>query len=196
MNKNFVYKILILFIVIIITFLLGFYFSHFLNNWDSIKNTFWEIKFIDFFEVIIMLITATIITYLISNKLNSLFKRKELILTLIDNLQKELNNLFNNGYSYMHKCDKCLEGDINRFFTSTGSIISLIKKIQGKVKDYNLKRFNKSFTDNYFKFKAALTDTPFGTSATQYPLDRINEFCCLYRHLSSEIYLCKIDLFY
>lgn len=144
-------------IVAAITFVLGCLIAGAFFYWSSIKGNFFQVRLFELGQLLSTIAIALFITHFISTKINLNIKKRELLNILLLDYQNKITGVIQLQFDYVGQPTEEKEKKIVAEFKTLGSLLSIIMESRS-----DLNGLDDKFQFAYFKFKKALTDTPFG----------------------------------
>lgn len=182
----------ILFLFAIIFCLGAYAHMQFVSHW-SVPNEFWDFKFIQVLDILVTITIAVFVTSIISKKLNYNLKQKELLAACISEYENTLRETYDSFSDYARHPTRDAAQKVIRLHKSASNSLSLMISVLtsiGETKNIS------SHENSYLKYKASMTDSPFGTESASIKdtarLDKIDiSFCDARKNLMQQ----KLDLF-
>ena len=172
----------------------GIFIGCIVSNWPFLKNEFFDIKLIEIIQWITSVGIVILLTYLVTEKINNDFKKKELILEVMSNFQQKITDVFNLGNDYINSPDTNKESQILQYFKNSSSLLSLIINIKSERLIKETKELE-GLKWSFWSFKKALTDTHFRSKNKRYTEDEVSAFHKTYDSLTDKIFHCKVSIF-
>lgn len=181
--------------IIIISLLVGIILGCIISNWDFLKNTFFDFKLSEIIQWIISIFIVILLAYFVNDRINNNFRKKELVLELISSFQQKTVDIFTLGNDYINNPDPNKQNKIVYHFKTASSLLNLILNIKN---DDLIKETTSELEGlkwEFFNFKKALTDTPFGSRNITYTPQDVMTFQKTYDSLINTLFHCKINIY-
>ena len=165
-----------------------------ISKWSLLSDGFYEFKLIDIIRLLITLSIAWLIAFYIRNKVNLSLKKREMIVDVISNFQKIVDDIFDKGNEYIDNPDEKSQRLINICFNSASVSLDMVSDVVGLIPFLPKEKIN-NLQSGYFQFKASLTDSPFGQKTPIYTDDQIYHFVKSYQALTVDIQKTKLSIY-
>ncbi len=152
----------ILFVIILFIFMLGFIIGCLFSNWNIVKSTFFEVKITELVQIVLTFIIAFFITSFVMKRTSNEQRRREIVLDLASKLHKYIDSIFEIGCRFLEKPNDKDKYNILSRLRDAGNLLHIIEKIKKSKCSKELEGFDVSNIKNlFFEFKRELTDSPF-----------------------------------
>lgn len=149
-------------VIAIIFTLLGILVDNSIIHLINGNTKFYDFRLYEVVQTSVTVVLAVFISYIVSNKVNTNVKRREVVVKILDIYQERMNDIYKSGSKYFANPSKELEKQILSDVKLVGGTLSILKSTEDIDNDIYKKLF-----ESYLKFKIALTNHPF---ASDYPI--------------------------
>jgi len=180
MKKNII-TVLISFIFLLI----GFFIGVIISKWNYLKDIFYEIKLIEIIELLSSIIITLIVGYFITNKINLLSKRNDIIHNLFIKYQESFTEIYNEFNDYIKQPNEYKFNILLSSFKKSSVILNMIINAK-KNKICNLDQFEEDINKikkKFREYKILITDDPMGQYSEKFSSDKINRISIIYQEL-------------
>lgn len=181
-------------IIVLISLVIGIIFGILLTKWNIISPFFFQIKITEIAQIFVTILIAIFITFLVNKKTSNEFQQKKILKEIVDKLTDEINVIYILGIDYIENKDKGKETKIKRSLKNASATLSILLELSDEVCN-SKKEFSYTIKNEFFQFKKALTDSPFGQSEKAYTSNVITLFESKSKELFSQLYKYKIILY-
>lgn len=159
---------------------------HYVNN----NPKFYDFRLYEVVQTTVTVVLAVFISYMVSNKVNTNIKRREVVVKILDLYQERMNDIYKDGSKYFASPSKELEKLILSNIKLSGGTLSILKSTA----DIDNDSYSR-LLDGFLKFKAALTEQPFASSNPKYNEQHFDALDIKYGQLLNELQKTKLSVF-
>lgn len=164
-------------------------------NWSEVKTNFYNYTLTDMLNIVVLLTLSVLISLYSSRFVGNETKKKEIVMSLYESLEKNVHSVYNDGVEYINNSTirtRQQESKILNLFKQCNIIYNSLNNIHTKYpKICNL---DTTIISDILSMKMFLTDTPFGT-ANIYDAQNLSQFHIDYQNLHKKLCDAKIGTF-
>ena len=187
-RRNIFFVTLLLLIALVVGLLIG----SIIPQWTNVESSFYKVRIIEIGQLILPILVAILVSYVISGRITFDMKSREIIIEILSRLQEHLSDVLDIGYEYVKSPNAEKEKKILKLLKDISSLLGLIKEV-GISKNIQISDLMLHY--EFWKFKKALTDTPFKNKSPVYEPSRLDIIQSEYDLLTKKIYECKLRIF-
>jgi len=192
-------KRLVLPIICTVTLLalcVGMYIGMQITSRGLMPSTFWDVKFIEVFQLCVGIILAVVVTYVISTHINYNLKQRELVAGCVAEYEESLRKIYDSFAEYSRTPTKDKAQHILRLHKTASNCLDIMLGVLASSNAPATITSRENHENNYMRLKSAITDSPFGSDKKQISdlsrLDRIDTAFCAVR---KSLVQCKLALY-
>jgi hypothetical protein len=192
MLKN---NIIVLLLASLIFLPLGIITGSLLCKWNIIGDDFFKFTLTDVLTIMVTIGIGVFISFFLSRRTSNDFRRREILLEMINKYQKSVEKMYYVGSKYMDKQDLPSQRDVISCVKMVGINFSTLKNIIAQCQISSVEEVPRRIFRHYYSLKIVLTDTPFGQQGVAYSVAKKIQYEQQYQALINELYILKYNLF-
>jgi hypothetical protein len=146
-------------------------------------------------SILVTIGIGVFITFLLSKRTSNDFRRREVLLEMINKYQKSIERMYSIGSQYMEKLDLPTQRKVISSVKMAGINFSTLKSIMTQCQISSVEEMPNRLFKHYHNLKIVLTDTPFGQQGVAYSVGKKIKYEEKYQALINELYSIKYNLF-
>jgi hypothetical protein len=167
-----------------------------LCEWEKETGpNFFRFTLTDVLSILVTIGIGIFITFFLSKKTNSDFRKRDIIIDITNRYQQAIENAYSSGCRYMENSNIDTQQNVLASLKMAGIAISPLKRIVNHCEIDTIKESSNQLFEQYRELKKILTDTPFGQPNIKFTPSRRIQFEQHYQTIVSEVYKFKYDLF-
>ena len=187
---------IIVFLLASLIFLtLGVILGSLLCKWDKVGDDFFKFTLTDVLSILVTIGIGIFITFFLSKRTSNDFRRREVLLEMINKYQKSIERMYSIGSQYMEKLDLSTQRKVISSVKMAGINFSTLKSIMTQCQISSVEEMPNRLFKDYHNLKIVLTDTPFGQQGVTYSVGKKIKYEEKYQALINELYSIKYNLF-
>lgn len=182
-------------ILLVLGVLMGIPVGVIITNWPTTSTTFFEIRLVQIIQLVLTVLLAVFIAYIVQSSVRKDLRRLEMISEVINTFQNMINEIFNLGDSYIRKPNREKQREILGALKKAGNKLSVIKDMKEHTAGRKFIKYEGHLTKDFWAFKRALTESPFGAKHPKYKPEDYRKFQSKYMLLSGRLHKTMFTLY-
>lgn len=180
----------------LVLFLLGGIIGVVFSNNCYLDQFFSDVKITDIVQIIVTLIVAIYVTTIVNNQSSAYLKKREILIELLDNLNKEINAVHDNFQLYIGNKDDASARNILNHLKNYSVQYNYLRKLKSYDSLKGIDFVDDSLINNYLLYKSTITNSPFKTSNPEYSRDTLHKEGIIFQTICQTILTKKINMFH
>ena len=178
-----------------VSLLIGMYIERTIAVQGTTSPEFWDVKYIEVLQLGVGILIAVFVTYTLSNKINNNLKRREVVAGCVAGYERSLHQVYDLFCEYAARPSTELADRIIRIHRYASNNLNVMLDVL-KSNNFPADGVNRELHENhYFKFKAAMTDSPFGRGTEKPNETRLSEIDTTFCAASKALIACKLAIY-